>query len=244
VQELHRQARVSRLWVDGTSTAQQGFPLAGIKRTLGLNIFLNTAVKYGYRSLQFMDAGVLPKNDVVPDEAVSESRQAVATPALNPPNEAVRSLARFAASSGSLASDAFGSSGVEKGISRPNCLLSGALRKGDGTGPVVPLGEHRSKLLVITLGISDVVERTGLTVSVWGSPDQQQWGDKPLLTFRQRQYCGVYSVLLNMAMHTDVRYLRVQWSMNLWGRGERIPMFGFEVFLEESGARVSGSAVA
>jgi hypothetical protein len=123
-------------------------------------------------------------------------------------------------------------------------LLSEAVRKGDGVGPVVDLGEFCSKLLVVTLGITDVVERTGLTVSVWGSPDETEWGSKPLLTFRQRQYCGVYSVLLNMAMHPDVRYLRVQWNMNLWGRGERTLLFGFEVFLEESGARVSGSAVA
>jgi hypothetical protein len=187
-----------------------------------------------------MDAGVLPKKDAVPNQAVSESHQTVATP-----SSGVRSLARFAGSSGdSLKGDAFGSAGVEKNTSRPDCLLSDAVRRGDGTGPVVALGEHSSKLLVITLGISDVVERTGLTVSVWGSPDQIQWGAKPLVTFRQRQYCGVYSVLLNMAMHTDVRYLRVQWNMNLWGRGERVPMFGFEVFLEESGARVSGSAVA
>jgi hypothetical protein len=186
-----------------------------------------------------MDTGVLPKKEAVPNQAVSDSRQAVATP-----NGGVRSLARFAGSSGDSSTDAFGSANVEKSISRPDCLLSAAVRKGDGIGPVVSLGEHRSKLLVITLGISDVVERTGLTVSVWGSPDQIQWGAKPLITFRQRQYCGVYSVLLNMAMHTDVRYLRVQWNMNLWGRGERVPMFGFEVFLEESGARVSGSAVA
>jgi len=118
------------------------------------------------------------------------------------------------------------------------------VREGDGIGPIVALAEYASKLLVVTLGITDVVERTGLTVSVWGSPDQAQWGAKPLLTFRQRQYCGVYSVLLNMATHPDVRYLRVQWNMNLWGRGARTPLFGFEVFLEESGARVSGSAVA
>ena len=106
------------------------------------------------------------------------------------------------------------------------------------------LDEYCSKLLVVTLGITDVVERTGLTVSVWGSPDQSEWGFNPLLTFRQRQYCGVYSVLLNMAMHTELRYLRVQWNMHRWGRGERLPLFGFEVFVEESGARVSGSAVA
>jgi hypothetical protein len=146
----------------------------------------------------------------------------------------VTSLARFAASSGVST----------KTISRPICLLAESVRNGDGVGPVVALDEQCCKLLVITLGITDVVERTGLTVSVWGSSDRNDWGEQPLLTFRQRQYCGVYSVLLNMAMHPGVRYLRVQWNMNRWGRGERTPLFGFEVFLEESGARVRSSVVA
>jgi hypothetical protein len=178
-----------------------------------------------------MDAGVLPKK-VVSDEEVSEPLKAVVNT-----NQAVNSLARFAASSGDI-------SDGQKNLSGPKRLLAAAVRKGDGIGPVVDLGEYGSKLLVVTLGITDVVERTGLTVSLWGSADQTEWGCRPLLTFRQRQYCGVYSVLLNMAMHPDVRYLRVQWNMNLWGRGERTPLFGFEVFLEESGARVSGSALA
>jgi hypothetical protein len=123
-------------------------------------------------------------------------------------------------------------------------LLTEAVRTSDGSGPGVALNEFRSKLLVVTLDITNVVERTGLTVSVWGSSDQADWGAKPLLTFRQRQYCGVYSVLLNMAMYPDVRYLRAQWNMGRCGRTERSPLFGFEVFLEESGARVSSSAVA
>jgi len=131
-----------------------------------------------------------------------------------------------------------------KPISRPKSLLAEAVRMGDGFGPLVTLGEYCSKLLVLTLGITHVVERTGLTVSVWGSPDRIDWGAKPLVSFRQRQYCGVYSVLLNLAMHNDIRYLRVQWNMSRWGKGERTPVFGFEVYLEESGARVSSSAVA
>src|ERR1700722_19554442 len=124
----------------------------------------------------------------------------------------------------------------------PKCLLADAVRRIDGVGPAVALDEFSGKLLVVTLGINAVVERTGLTVSVWGSPDQIEWGTKPLVTFRQRQYCGVYSVLLNLAQHPDIRSLRVQWSMSRWGKGERTAQFGFEVFLEESGARVSGSA--
>ncbi|MGD0130691.1 MAG: hypothetical protein ABSE57_01550 [Bryobacteraceae bacterium] len=187
--------------------------------------------------VQVLPDGVL-SNEVATKEVLPESQQAVASS-----DQTISSLARFAASTGAgLAGDSFSPAG--KIISRSKCLLPESVRNGDGVGPAVALGDYCSKLLVVTLGITDVVERTGLAVSVWGSPDQSEWGVNPLLTFRQRQYCGVYSVLLNMAMHTELRYLRVQWNMHRWGRGERIPLFGFEVFVEESGARVSGSAVA
>lgn len=180
-----------------------------------------------------MHAEVLT-NGVLPGKASPKSARSDLHNRVDATDQQVNSLARFAASSGVS----------PKNISPAKCLLPESLRKGDGVGPIVPLDEHCCKLLVVTLGITDVVERTGLTVSVWGSSDQNDWGSKPLVTFRQRQYCGVYSVLLNLATYMDVRYLRVQWNMNLWGKGARTPLFGFEVFLEESGARVSGSAVA
>lgn len=129
--------------------------------------------------------------------------------------------------------------GNENPFSRPKCLLPEAIRRGDGVGPVVSLDDYCAKLLVVTLDITNVVERTGLTVSVWGSPDQIEWASQPLVTFRQRQYCGVYSMLLNLATHSDIRYVRVQWTMHRWGRTERVPQFGFEVFVEQSGARIS-----
>jgi hypothetical protein len=131
-----------------------------------------------------------------------------------------------------------------KFIPEPKCLLPDSVRLCDGIGPVVDLDEYRGRLLVVTLGINAVVERTGLTVSVWGSADQMDWGTAPLVVLRQRQYCGVYSVLLNLAQRPDVRALRVQWNMSRWGKGERVAQFGFQVFVEESGARVSTSACA
>ncbi len=168
--------------------------------------------------------------EVVPDSLLHTALDIDQT--VDAPNESVSSLARFAASTGAPS------------ISVPEFLLAEAVRKGDGVGPVVDLSRYRGKLLVVTLAITDVMERTGLTVSVWGSEDQTDWGVKPLVTFRQRQYCGVYSVLLNMAPNPSVRWARVQWNMNRWGKTERTPVFGFEVFLEQSGARISGAAVA
>lgn len=132
-----------------------------------------------------------------------------------------------------------------KGGCEPKCLLPDSVRRINGFGPAVDLDEHRGKLLVVTLGVSSaVVERAGLTVSIWGSPDQIEWGTKPLIVLRQRQYCGVYSVLLHLCHHPDVRSLRVEWKISRWGKGERVPQFGFQVFVEESGARVNSSACA
>lgn len=148
----------------------------------------------------------------------------------------IDSLARLAASTAD--------NPVAKDRSASRCLLPDAVRRGDGVGPVVGLEDYAGKLLVLTLRITDVMERTGLSVSIWGSSDQEDWGDRPLVTFRQRQYCGVYSVLLNLAKNTDTRYVRVHWNTTKFGRAERTPLFGFEVFLEESGARISTSAVA
>jgi hypothetical protein len=127
---------------------------------------------------------------------------------------------------------------------RQKCLLPESVQRMDGVGSVVDLDEYRGQLLVVTLGVNAVVERTGLTVSVWGSPDQIEWGSKPLLTLKQREYCGVYSALLNLAHRPDIRCLRVQWNMSRWGKGERIAQFGFHVFLEKSGERVSSSVCA
>jgi hypothetical protein len=131
-----------------------------------------------------------------------------------------------------------------KYTSQPKCLLPESVRRTGGIGVPVALDEFSGKLLVVTLGINAVVERTGLTISVWGSPDQIEWGAKPLVTLRQRQYCGVYSGLLNLAQRPDLRFLRVHWDMSRWGKGENVAQFGFEVFLEESGARISSSACA
>jgi hypothetical protein len=169
------------------------------------------------------------------DASISESDEIIGTGSVVSAN--LSSLARGVANSLDFRAgeDKFG---------RSRCLLPESVRRGDGVGSVVALDEYCSKLLVVTLDITSVVERTGLTVSIWGSPDQAAWSTTPLLTFRQRQYCGVYSVLLNLATHPDVRYLRVQWSTNRWGKTERVPQFGFEVFVEESGARLGAPVFA
>lgn len=120
-----------------------------------------------------------------------------------------------------------------------NVLLPESIARADGTGPEFDLGSKRGKLLVLTLGITRILEQESLEIFVFGSPDGDQWDPKPLAKVPPKFYCGLYSILLNLGSRSDVRYLRVQWKMSRWSKREKMPMFGFYVFVEESGARVS-----
>jgi len=87
------------------------------------------------------------------------------------------------------------------------------------------------------MGIHHVIENEKLIVSIWGSPDGNNWGDKPLVTFPPKSYCGIYATFLNLSRHPEIRYLRASWSMDRFGRGGQDPMFGFQISVQESGAR-------
>jgi hypothetical protein len=120
-----------------------------------------------------------------------------------------------------------------------NVLLPESIARADGSGPEFDLGSKRGKLLVLTLGITRILEQESLEIFVFGSPDGNQWDPKPLAKFPPKFYCGLYSILLNLDSRSDVRYLRIEWKMSRWSKREKMPMFGFYVFVEESGARVS-----
>ena len=125
----------------------------------------------------------------------------------------------------------------------PTFLLPEGIARADGTGPEFDLGPKRGKLLVLTLEITRIIEQESLDVSVWGSADGENWSLRPLTKFPPKFYCGIYSVLLNLAAQPDIRFVRIDWKMSRWSRNEATPMFGFYVYAEESGARIS-TAVA
>ena len=123
----------------------------------------------------------------------------------------------------------------------PTLLLPESIARADGTGPELDLGSKRGKLLVLTLGITRIIEQESLEVSIWGSCDGEKWGLRPIVTFPPKFYCGIYSTLLNLSSKSDVRFVRVTWRMSRWSKGEVLPMFGFYVYAEESGSRISAA---
>lgn len=123
----------------------------------------------------------------------------------------------------------------------PTLLLPESVARADGTGPEFDLGPKRGRLLVLTLGITRIIEQESLEVSIWGSSDGEKWGSLPMATFPPKFYCGIYSILLNLSSRPEIRYVRVSWRMSRWSRADAMPMFGFYVYAEESGSRISAA---
>src|SRR5579863_5912256 len=115
----------------------------------------------------------------------------------------------------------------------PYFLVTESTVYSDGIGPNFELSaELRGKLLLVTLGITQIMERQGITVTVWGSPDKTNWGTEPLASFAQKYCCGCHSVLLNLVQRKDVRFLRVQWQMRRWANRDATGMCAFYVSAE------------
>ena len=114
----------------------------------------------------------------------------------------------------------------------PAFLLPETTIREAGTGPEITLGDSRGSLLQLTLGITRIIEQESLDVSIWGSPDNAEWGAKPLVSFPQKFYCGTYQILLDLRSHPDVRFVRVKYQAQRWGKGEPKPLFGAYVFVQ------------
>jgi hypothetical protein len=126
-------------------------------------------------------------------------------------------------------------------VKKPRYLVPECDIHSDGCGPILELSpSERGKLLVLTLGINCVLEQETLLVSIWGSPDAENWETKPLVSFPPKNYCGLYSILLNLAAKPGVRYVRARWRAERWKNTTERPLFCFYISIEPSGSRISG----
>ena len=118
----------------------------------------------------------------------------------------------------------------------PSFLLTERQIHDSGFTPALDLGTTLTDSIEIILGITHAKEQQSLDLTVWGSEDGQDWGDRPLLAFPQKYYCGTYQ----MALHPGrkrVRYLQARWSVGRWGHGSRSTVFGFYIMARDLQAR-------
>ena len=114
----------------------------------------------------------------------------------------------------------------------PGFILPETTIREAGSGQAVELGELSSPLILLTLGITRIIEQESIDLTIWGSADGQDWGAKPIIAFPQKFYCGTYQLLLDLSRHPDVKHLKAKWQVQRWGRGEPKPLFGIYVFAQ------------
>jgi len=114
----------------------------------------------------------------------------------------------------------------------PEFLLPETTVREAGAGPVISLGNQPGETLMLTLGITRIIEQESLDLSIWGSADGSDWGVGPLVSFPQKFYCGTYQMSIDLAQHPGVKYLRAKWQVNRWGKGDSKPLFGIYLFVE------------
>lgn len=114
----------------------------------------------------------------------------------------------------------------------PQFLLPETTVREAGNGPELDLGDQQGETLILTLGITRIIEQESIDMSIWGSANGTDWGAKPLISFPQKFYCGTYQILLDLSEQPGVKYLRAKWQVNRWGKGDPTPLFGVYLFVQ------------
>jgi hypothetical protein len=116
----------------------------------------------------------------------------------------------------------------------PNFLLPETKIEQNGSGPGLDVGSGAS-LILLTLGIGQIREQQSLQLAIHGSADGNAWSGDPLVEFPQKFYAGVSAVLLDLSRHPGTRFLRAEWKVDRWGRGDKLPVFQVYLFAERLG---------
>ena len=115
----------------------------------------------------------------------------------------------------------------------PQFLLPETTVREAGTSPDLQITDQAGETLILTLGITRIIEQESIDISIWGSTDGADWGTKPLTTFPQKFYCGTYQIVLDLSQRPEVKHLRAKWHVNRWGKGDPKPLFGVYLFVQE-----------
>jgi hypothetical protein len=102
-----------------------------------------------------------------------------------------------------------------------------------GDGAALDVGGASSRVFLLTLDITNILEQESLDVSIFGSADGAAWGAKPLIAFPQKFYRGQHPLLLDLTAHGEAKFIRAHWEVGRWGRGTTTPMFEFNLAIRE-----------
>lgn len=113
-----------------------------------------------------------------------------------------------------------------------------------GDGPAVDISGAASRVFLLSLDITKIIEQESLDVSIYGSADGAAWAPKAIVGFPQKFYCEQSPLLLDLTPHAEVKFVRAHWEVARWGRGTETPMFEFSLRLKEVPAEILREVMA
>ncbi len=121
---------------------------------------------------------------------------------------------------------------------------AGTVVSAKGDGAPIDVSGAASRVFLVSLAITKIIEQESIDVSVYGSADGATWGAKSIAAFPQKFYCEEAPLLLDLTAHPDVKIVRAHWEVARWGRGTETPMFEFGVTLKEVPADILQEAIS
>jgi hypothetical protein len=103
----------------------------------------------------------------------------------------------------------------------------------NGEGEIVDVSASSTRTFFCVMVITEQLEQESIDVSIWGSPDGQNWGTHPILKLPQRFYRGETRAVLELVLRPELKFIRARWDLNRWGRVAPLPMFRVGVHLLE-----------
>lgn len=113
----------------------------------------------------------------------------------------------------------------------------------NGDGSSVDVSASQTRTYLCTLEIVDQIEQEALDVSIWGSPEGENFGTHPLLKIPQSFYKGSVKQVLELTLAPQVKFIRAHWDLTRWGRVAPHPMFVIGLRLDEIPAFTQPAAV-
>lgn len=95
-----------------------------------------------------------------------------------------------------------------------------------------------SRVFLLTLSITSVVEQEAIDIFVYTSADGATWEAKAVAGMEQKFYPGEYPLLVDLSEKPDAKFVRAHWDVYRWGRGSTAPQFQISVRLREVSAEV------
>src|SRR5882757_11227412 len=92
-----------------------------------------------------------------------------------------------------------------------------------GDSEALDLSAVASRVFLLTLSISSMVEQEAIDVFLFTSVDGATWDAKPVASLEQKFYVGQYPLLIDLTEKPEAKFVRAHWDIYRWGRGSTAP---------------------